>query len=224
MLITIEGIDGSGKATQTKLLVEHLKNEKYSVQTLDFPGYERNFFGHTVRRYLLGEFGFATDVNPYLASVLYAADRWESSGQIRQWLDTGNAVVLDRYVESNLIHQTIKMKAEDQKNFTEWILKMEYGVFKLPKPDLTFFLHIPMQVTYEMMQKRGRALDGLESNLIHQEAAERQCLKLAQELKWQTIECTEDGKLMTPDAIHHRIWSIMQERFIIPPDVRDAKT
>lgn len=212
MLITIEGIDGSGKATQTKLLVEHLKKEKYNVQTLDFPGYERNFFGRTVRRYLQGEFGPAADVNPYLASVLYAADRWESSKQIRQWLDTGNAVVLDRYVESNLIHQTIKMEDEEQKKFTEWILQMEYAVFKLPKPDLTFFLHIPMQVSYELMQKRGRKLDGLEGDLAHQEAAERQCLKLAQLLKWETIECTRDGKLLPPEAIHQMVWKVVRER------------
>lgn len=220
MLITIEGIDGSGKATQTKILVEHLRNEKYNVQTMDFPGYERNFFGHTVRRYLQGEFGPAADINPYLASVLYAADRWESSTQIRQWLDTGNAVVLDRYVESNLIHQTIKMKAEDQKNFTEWILKMEYEVFKLPKPDLTFFLHIPMQVTYELMQKRGRQLDGLEGDLAHQEAAEHQCLKLARELKWQTIECTEEGKLLPPVTIHRRMWEIIRGKLNLQPDIQ----
>lgn len=211
MLITIEGIDGSGKATQTKLLVEHLKKEKYSVQTLDFPQ-DNNFFGKLVRRYLAGEFGPAAKVSPYLASVLYAADRWEASAKIRHWIDTGNVVVLDRYVESNLIHQSTKMHGEDQEKFVQWVLQMEYDVLKLPKPDVTFLLHIPMQVSYELMQKRGRKLDGLEGDLAHQEAAEHQCLKLAIMLKWQTIECTENGKLLTPEAIHQLAWKTVDDK------------
>ncbi|MDD5110677.1 MAG: dTMP kinase [Patescibacteria group bacterium] len=211
MLITIEGIDGSGKATQTKLLVAHLKKEKYSVQTLDFPQ-DNNFFGKLVRRYLAGEFGPAAKVSPYLASVLYAADRWEASAKIRHWIDTGNVVVLDRYVESNLIHQSTKMQGEEQDKFVQWVMEMEYGVLKLPKPELTLLLHIPMQVSYELMRSRGRKLDGLEGDMAHQEAAERQCLKLAATLQWQKIECTENGKLLSPEVIHQQVWKVVDQK------------
>jgi len=219
MLITIEGIDGSGKATQTKLLAEHLRKEKYNVQTLDFPGYERNFFGKVVRRYLQGEFGAATKVNPYLASLTFALDRWESRDQIRQWLNTGNVVVLDRYVHSNIIHQTVNLPPSQRDDFERWELTMEFDVLGLPKPDLTVFLHIPIQIAYQLMQQRGRTLDGLEQELAHLETAERQCLKLAKELRWQTIECIEQGKLLAPEAIHQKVWNVVQKKFQLPPNL-----
>ena len=219
MLIVIEGIDGSGKATQTKLLVEHLRREHYPVETLDFPQYRANFFGRLARRYLDGEFGPPTAVNPYLASTLYALDRWESSSIIRQWLETGHAVILDRYVESNLIHQAAKVAAAEQAEFSAWLLTMEYQVLHLPKPDLPIFLHLPMQVAYQLLRPRNYSLDGHERELQHLEAAERMCLKLAQEHGWSTVECTDGGRLLPPEVIHQRVWESVRKKFGLPPDL-----
>lgn len=219
MLIIIEGIDGSGKATQTRLLVEHLQQAKYNVGTLDFPGYQRNFFGKMVRRYLDGEFGPPTSVNPYLASVLYALDRWESSKQIQEWMDTGHAIVLDRYVYSNLIHQTANLPSSQQADFRRWDIAMEFEILGLPKPDLTIFLHLPVQVAFQLIQQRSRVPDGLEREQTHLEAAERQCSTLAKTFGWQTIECTRDGVLLPPIEIHAEIWNAVRERFNLPPDV-----
>ena len=81
-LIVITGPDGCGKATQTKFLVEKLKQQNFTAETIDFPQYENNFFGKMVGRYLKGEFGKATEVSPYLASILYAGDRFESKSKI----------------------------------------------------------------------------------------------------------------------------------------------
>lgn len=219
MLIVIEGIDGSGKATQTKLLVEHLRRAHYTVGTLDFPRYQDNFFGQLVRRYLDGEFGPPTSVSPYLASLLYAMDRWESSQQIREWISTGHAIVLDRYVYSNLIHQTANLRASQQAEFRRWDMTLEFDVLQLPKPDLTIFLHLPVQMAFQLIQQRARKPDGLERELAHLEAAERQCLLLAKTFAWHTVACAPNGKLQTPAVIHGQIWAAAAKRFAIPPVV-----
>ena len=103
--IVIDGIDGSGKATQTKLLTNRLKNLGVKVKAIDFPRYYDNFFGKLLGEYLSGVYGDFTQVDPRVASVLYAADRFESSQQIKKWLATGYTVIADRYVSANQIHQ-----------------------------------------------------------------------------------------------------------------------
>ena len=103
--IVIDGTDGSGKATQTKLLAEKLKKSGRKVKTIDFPQYENNFFGKMVGRYLSGEFGKSSEVSPYLASILYAGDRFEEKETIEKWLNEGFVVIADRYASSNQIHQ-----------------------------------------------------------------------------------------------------------------------
>src|SRR3990167_6836927 len=104
-LIVLDGTDGSGKATQTKILQARLKKEGYRVQTLDFPQYEKNFFGGLIGECLAGEHGDFVSIDPYIGSTLYAADRFESKDKIMRWLRAGCVVVLDRYVSSNQIHQ-----------------------------------------------------------------------------------------------------------------------
>lgn len=127
-LIVIDGIDGAGKATQTKLLLERLEKRGYKTATMDFPQYYDNFFGKLIGRFQNGEFGDAPTMSPYLASVLYAADRWESKIKIENWLDEGRIVVLDRYVSANQIHQGGKISDfNEKKNFLvfwkRWNLK-----------------------------------------------------------------------------------------------------
>ena len=92
-LIVFEGVDGSGKATQAKLLLERLRREGFRVGYLDFPRYGVGFFGDLVARYLKGEFGPSSAVSPYLASLMYAGDRWEARDLLKRWLDAGYVVV-----------------------------------------------------------------------------------------------------------------------------------
>lgn len=205
-LIVLEGTDGSGKKTQTKLLVQRLREAGRAVETVDFPRYAHNFFGGVVRRYLDGEFGPATAVNPYLASIPYAADRWESAAQLRRWLRSGAVVVLDRYVSSNLIHQAAKLPVAQRPNFISWLQQMEYAVFKVPRPNFTLYLHVPATVAYQLVGSRGAGRDGHEADLRHLHAAEAQCQALAAQLKWHTVECTSDERMRTPDDIADEVW------------------
>ena len=70
-LIVIEGTDGSGKGTQTDLLISRLKNEGFEVEKADFPRYGNKSAG-MVEEYLNGKFGSADEVGPYRASIFYA--------------------------------------------------------------------------------------------------------------------------------------------------------
>ncbi|MEK7211848.1 MAG: thymidylate kinase, partial [Patescibacteria group bacterium] len=108
-LLVIDGTDGSGKHTQTVLLLKKLRAAGYKTATMDFPQYYKNFFGALVGKYLAGDFGDPTKISPYLSSVIFAADRFESAGKIRRWLAEGRIVILDRYVSANQIHQGAKI-------------------------------------------------------------------------------------------------------------------
>ncbi|MFA5022115.1 MAG: dTMP kinase [Patescibacteria group bacterium] len=204
-LIVIDGIDGSGKATQTKILLEKIKEAGLMVETIDFPQYEKNFFGRMVRRYLNGEFGPATTVNPYLASTLYAADRWESAETIKQWLDQGKIVLLDRYYTSNLIHQGTKLTYSELDDFIIWDESMEFNTFKIPKPDLVIYLHLDAAIAYELITKRGQGHDGHDTTQ-HLKQAEERCSYLAKKLNWLTVECSQNGQLLEIETIAENIW------------------
>ncbi|NUM25459.1 MAG: dTMP kinase [Candidatus Buchananbacteria bacterium] len=208
-LIVIEGIDGSGKATQTRILFEKLKASHLDVETIDFPQYTNNFFGRQVRRYLNGEFGDPTKVNPYLASILYAADRWESSDKIKQWLDQGKIVLLDRYYTSNLIHQGTKFSQDELEKFISWNEAMEFDTFQIPRPDLILYLHLPAAMAYDLITKRGQGHDGHDT-LEHMQTAETRCQYLAAKLNWQTIECCDTTGLLPIEEIANIIWHALQ--------------
>ena len=77
-LIVLEGLDGSGKATQAKLLAQHLKEAGKNVQEITFPDYASDSSA-LVKMYLAGQFGDKPDdVNAYAASSFYAVDRYAS--------------------------------------------------------------------------------------------------------------------------------------------------
>lgn len=204
-LIVIDGIDGSGKATQAKILVEKLKAESYQVETIDFPQYENNFFGKMVRRYLNGEFGKPNDVNPYLASILYAGDRFESAKTIENWLEEGKMVVVDRYYTSNLIHQTPKLEQEKISDYINWEEKLELDIFKIPKPDFVIYLHVAADVAFDLIAKRGQGYDGHDT-IEHLREAEKKCLELSKGLGWLLIECQNQKEIKKIEDISAEIW------------------
>ena len=103
-LIVIDGTDGSGKGTQTELLVERLKNEGHAVFMLDFPQYgERS--AAMVEDYLNGKFGTADEVGPYKASIFYACDRFAAASEVKKRLARGEICISNRYVSANMGHQ-----------------------------------------------------------------------------------------------------------------------
>lgn len=216
--IVIDGTDGSGKATQTKLLVKRLKKEGHKVKTIDFPQYKKNIFGQMVGRYLSGEFGGASEVSPYLASTLYAADRFETKNRIKKWLEAGCIVIADRYASSNQIHQGGKIKNnEERKTFLDWLEVMEYKIFKIPKPDGIIYLDVPLKFSVNLLkekkaQSKKKYLKGKkdihENDLRHLQDAKNSAIKLIEKFNnWKRIECVEKGKLMSIEDIGDIIWN-----------------
>lgn len=217
-LIVFDGTDGSGKATQAKLLVARLKKEGRKARTFDFPQYENNFFGEFIGECLAGEHGDFIAVDPYIASVLFAVDRFESKALLLQWLKEGYTVVLDRYVSSNQIHQGGKILEEKaRKKFLLWLDKMEFEVLGLPRPDAIIYLDVPLAVTLALLQSKsqkqkkvylkGKQKDQAESNPRHLVASKESALKLVKNSNhWLQVDCVEKGTLLSRKAIAKLVW------------------
>lgn len=225
-LIVIDGIDGSGKATQVKLLHSKLKKDGIKVKTIDFPRYYDNFFGSLIGEYLSGKYGDFIKMDPRVASVLYAADRFESSKEIKKWLEAGFVVIADRYATANQIHQGGKINdPKERKEFLDWLNKMEYTVFTIPKPDVVVYLDVPFEVSKEWLQKKvaqrkkkylkGRK-DVAEDNLMHLKNSRNSALQLYKENRnWEKIECCKGSVCMSPEQVHEKIYQIIKRKFKI---------
>lgn len=224
-LIVIEGSDGSGKATQSRRLAAHLRMAGIPAVRIAFPGYTRAFFGRTVARYLRGEFGASGQVDPHLAAVLYAGDRFEARDRIRRWIEQGRAVICDRYVDSNKAHQAARLADDSVRGeFLTWIDRLEFGVFKMPRPDFTLFLHMPHAHAHELIGRkgkraylRGRRRDIHEADARHLQRAESIYLDLARSRgprRGALIECVRDGALLTRSQIARLVWDALPERYL----------
>lgn len=221
-LIVIDGIDGSGKATQTALLAKRLRQEGWLVKKIDFPRYEENFFGKLLGQCLAGVFGDFTKVDPHFASVLYAADRFETAGKIRQWLAGGYTVLADRYVSANQIHQGAKIRDyRKRKKFLKWLEIMEYKIFSLPYPDLVIYLDVPHNVSRRWLrqkaaQRKKRYLRGrrdvVENNLAYLRQARANALYLARVNKnWRKIICCRGSFCLSPEKIHEKVLGLVKK-------------
>lgn len=220
--IVIDGTDGSGKATQVALLTKRLQKEGYTVQNVDFPEYYKNFFGGFIGQCLADPTYDFIHVHPQIASVLYAADRWESHAHIQEWLAKGNIVIANRYVSANQIHQGGKIvNAKKRREFLKWLDQMEFGVFKIPRPDLVLYLSLPIAITQKLMQERdkktkrkyvGTKGDVHENDPVFLENSRKSALKLVKELNnFVKIECADRGEIRSREHIHEDIYSIAKK-------------
>lgn len=221
-LIVIDGSDGVGKATQTKLLVERLRKEKIPVETLDFPQYGVNLFGKLVGECLAGLHGDFVGLDPKIASVLYAADRFESKKKIEGWLNAGKVVVLDRYVSANQMHQGGKIRETKQrKEFLQWLDDMEHGVFGLPRPDVILYLALPLEISLKLLKEKQLAekkkylikgtRDQHEGNARHLLDAQQSAVKLIKTSNaWAKIVCSNSKGILPREVIHEKIWAIVK--------------
>ena len=219
-LIVIDGSDGSGKATQTKLLLERLHKEKIKAEGMDFPRYEANLVGKLIGECIAGDHGDFLHSDPYVASVIYASDRFESKKQIEKWLKAGKTVILDRYVSANQIHQGGKIVEERKRDaFLLWLENLEYGVYELPKADLTIYLHMPIELSVTLLKdkrakdKKTRYLgsdkqDTLELDIAYLERSQMSAQWLMSHQKgWKKIECAPEGVIRTRPDIHEEVWN-----------------
>lgn len=217
-LIVIEGIDGSGKKTQTDMLIKRLKTLHKKVSFFDFPQYYTSFFGNMTARYLKGEFGNNEQVNPYLASVLFAADRWQAKDQINEALDKGEVIILNRYSMSNCAHQSAKIPMEKRKEYLDWENQMEYDVFKIPREDMVIYLDVLAGITQKLIGKKaprdyvgGKKKDIHEKDLNYQANVRKQYLALAKyNTHWSIINCVKDNKILAVEKIHEKIWQALK--------------
>jgi dTMP kinase len=144
----IEGIDGSGKSTQVKLLMQYLESNNIPYKYLHFPRTDAPVYGDLIARFLRGDFGSIKDVDPYLVALLYACDRQDAAPLIQRWMDGGNFVILDRYVYSNIAFQCAKITDETKRQaLKDWIMHLEFDYHHIPKPDLSLFLDVPFDFT-----------------------------------------------------------------------------
>jgi dTMP kinase len=214
--IVIDGTDGSGKGTQTKLLVERLQREGHNVEQLSFPRYSQQS-AYFVEQYLNGQYGTGMDVGPHKSSLFYALDRFDASAGIRAALAAGTVVISDRYVSANKGHQMGKITDQtERKAFLDWINDLEYRILGIPKPDLTILLHMPSEIAYELIAKKdergylnGKKRDIHEADPGHLKAAEQAYLDIPSMdtvENWEVVSCMENGALMSIDAIHERLW------------------
>ncbi len=218
--IVLDGSDGSGKATQTELLLKRLRREGVTAKKIDFPGYERNVFGKLVGECLAGKHGDFLHSDPHIASTLYAVDRFESKQLIEGWLSKGFVVIADRYVSSNQIHQGGKIKDKKQKKaFLKWLDTIEYEVFKIPRPDLILYLHVPVAITIQLLEKKSAAKkkrylegssgkDTVESDMQYLENARQSALEVVQTANnWKKIECTVGATMKSREDINELIFN-----------------
>ncbi len=211
-LIVIEGIDGSGKATQQKLLVEYLKSQKIPYASFDFPQYKKTFFGDFAGRFLNGEFGHFSRINPYLASFPYAADRWQVKDQIWQAIKDGKLVICNRYTPSS-IYQAVKVKPSEREKFLKWVETLEYEVFNIPRPSLIIFLYVPQKFTQTLIAKKIK--DQYEKDIKYLKKVESMYLEIVKTNKsWVKIDCVENNKILSPERIHTKIVDIINQSLV----------
>lgn len=217
-LIVIEGNDCSGKETQSQLLLQRLLREGKKVEKLSFPDYESPT-GKIVGGPYLGKEDIessyfeegATNVDPKVAALYYAADRRYALPKIKKLIDKGYYVILDRYVESNMAHQGCKvLDKEERLKLYDWFETLEYELLELPKPDLTIFLHMPLKKVLEL--KKGRMYDDShESSISYLKTSEEAYLELTELKQYHKIECLEKDKLRDILDIHEEIYNIVMK-------------
>ena len=213
----IEGLDGSGKSTQLELLRQHLRKHGQPFQDIHFPKLNQGVFGDMIAQFLRGEFGGLNEVHPQLVAFLFAADRHEHAQTLKKWLNAGQILIADRYVNSNIAFQCAKLKDESEKvALREWILNIEYNYYKIPRPVVSLYLDVPFKAVQRSLSKEREGEDRNylkgkqdihEADLSFQEKVREEYLKMVKnQADFHLIQCTNaQGDFLPPDKIHHKI-------------------
>ncbi len=221
MFIVLEGLDGAGKSTQVRMLREWFARRGTESEYIHFPRFDAPVYGELVSRFLRGEFGSAEGVDPYLVALLFAGDRAEAAPQLREWLSQGKAVILDRYVYSNVGYQCAKLPRGGQRQrLARWILDLEFGHNAIPRPDLSLFLDVPFSFTEQKLTavREGEDRDYLqgaddihESSLALQRAVRGVYLDVAAvDPSLCVVDCSDtQGGMETPEGIFARILDLL---------------
>ena len=219
MLIVLEGLDGAGKSTQLKLATDYIVSKGRKVEFLHFPRYSAPVFGDLIGKFLRGEFGSLEQVHPQLVALLFAEDRRDAAGIVREWLGLGHVVILDRYVYSNIAFQCAKMNSrKESDDLRDWIIDVEYSKYGIPKPDLNLFLDVPIEFVDSKLKSaretedreylNGKA-DIHEADITFQKNVRRLYLEQCElDSGFKRIDCGDaDGHMLPACSIFAKIKS-----------------
>jgi dTMP kinase len=207
LLVVIEGIDGSGKGTQSARLRDRLLVRGLKASLLSFPRYDATFFGQRIGDFLNGRFGQLNEVDPFLASLLYAGDRLESKAELTRLLESCDILVLDRYVPSNIAHQAGKRTGAQRRELADWIEKIEYELFGLPRPDLVVLLDIPAKNSQELIAKKDQrtyttqAADMQEADTDYLSRVRSAYRELAAERGWSIVSVVNEQGIRSMEEL-----------------------
>ena len=218
-LIAVDGVDASGKQTQTELLVKRLEAEGKKVRLVSFPAYDKPS-SSLVKMYLGGEFGNRPeDVSAYAASSFFAADRFATYKT--DWgkdYNEGTIIIADRYVSSNMIHQAGKISDITKKDkFLAWLDDFEYGIYTLPRPDKTIFLDMPVNWGIKLMAERANKITGQSKKDIHESDVDylndsyKNAIYVAEKFGWERVVCASDSGVRSVEDIHEEIYSKIKD-------------
>ena len=215
-LIVLEGLDGSGKATQAKLLAAHLKEQGFSVREITFPNYESDSSA-LVKMYLSGQFGqHPDDVNAYAASSFYAVDRYASYK--KDWgsfYENGGIVIADRYTTSNAVHQASKLPEGEREEFFRWLADFEYGRLGLPQPDLVLWMDMPLELSVANLRRREAdthtQADIHEVDTGYLSTCRQAAAQAARAYGWRRVDCAPGGMARSVEDIHREVMELLDE-------------
>jgi dTMP kinase len=231
--IAIEGIDGSGKRTQLDLLARVFDQRAIPYVQVSFPNYASSF-GKLVARFLNGEFGSLREVDAHFSALLYAGDRFESKPGLEAALSAGKTVLADRYVGSNLAHQTARIPEAARPDFIAWLRHLEYGIYGLPAEDLVIYLRLPAAEAHRLIARKQQRdythlnRDIQEADMRHLEAAAGVYDELASAPNWARVDCwaaqsadsaDSSGSLLSPPEIQAAILDAIDTRI---PELQGA--
>lgn len=213
-LFVIDGTDASGKQTQFEKLQERLKDENIDYKVISFPNYDSPS-SSLVKMYLSGEFGEnAKDVSPYIASTFYAADRFATfKKELEEYYNNGGIILADRYTTANMVHQAGKIdNKEEREKFLNWLWDFEFNLYKLPVPTKVFFLNMPPEYAFKLMENRENKFTHETKKDIHErdknhiiDSYNAAC-EVADKYNWIKVECVKDNKIRTIQEIHEDIY------------------
>lgn len=217
-IIVIEGTDCSGKQTQSELLVKRLNEDNVNTVRLCFPRYDtptgKIIAGPYLGKPEYGEGFFyetASNVSPYVASLYFAADRKYNIDEIKNYVNKGINVILDRYTESNMAHQGGKIEDKNlREKMFSFIEKLEYELLELPRPDYTVFLHLPYESALLLKQNRKEKADQHELSEHHLRLAEEAYLALAKRNEWVSIECVKSNEIKSIEQINDEVYTLIK--------------
>ena len=221
MLIAIEGIDGSGKGTQTQLLIERLHREGYTAASVSFPRYGQTRASEKIARYLNGEMGPLEEVSPYRAAELFANDRLESKPYLEGLIRAHDVVLADRYVASNYAYQGARVPEKENREIRKWIFELEFEANGLPEPVFSLYLDVIPVAAHNLVARKDPRTYTQSSHDLHerdvsfQARVHRAYRHLAKEGTLggalHRVHCMNaDGTLATIKEIHEAVWKYVQ--------------